>query len=85
MDYLFESDGHLIGFQHGDTYGKLYNKAECFYDAVTDSSCAVRQVKVFKIAICKCCLWLRFKEKSQISSICTPCRNWAMPPLSMII
>ena len=24
MDYLFESDGHLIGFQHGDTYGKLY-------------------------------------------------------------
>lgn len=35
MDYWFESDGHLIGFQHGDTYGKLYNKTEWFYDAVT--------------------------------------------------
>ena len=35
MDYLFESDRHMVGFQHGDTYGKLYNKAECFYDAVT--------------------------------------------------
>lgn len=35
MDYLFESDGHLIGFQLGDTYGKLYNKTEWFYDAVS--------------------------------------------------
>lgn len=35
MDYWFESDGHLIGFQHGGTYGKSYNKTEWFYDAVT--------------------------------------------------
>ena len=35
MDYWFESDGHLIGFHHGDTDGKFYNKTEWFYDAVT--------------------------------------------------
>ena len=34
MDYWFESDGHLIGFHHGDTDGKFYNKTEWFYDAV---------------------------------------------------
>ena len=35
VDYWFEPDGHLIGFHHGDTDGKLYNKTEWFYDAVT--------------------------------------------------
>ena len=35
VDYWFEPDGHLIGFHHGDTYGKSYNKTEWFYDAVT--------------------------------------------------
>lgn len=35
MDYWFESDGHLIGFHHGDTDGKSYNKTEWFYDAVS--------------------------------------------------
>ena len=35
VDYWFEPDGHLIGFQHGDTDGKFYNKTEWFYDAVT--------------------------------------------------
>ena len=35
VDYWFESDSHLIGFLHGDAYGKLYNKTEWFYDAVT--------------------------------------------------
>lgn len=25
MDYWFESDGHLIGFHHGNTDGKFYN------------------------------------------------------------
>lgn len=35
MDYWFESDGHLIGFHHGDTNGKFYNKTEWFYDAVS--------------------------------------------------
>ena len=35
VDYWFESDGHLIGFHHGDTDGKFYNKTEWFYDAVT--------------------------------------------------
>ena len=35
MDYWFESDGYLIGFHHGDTDGKFYNKTEWFYDAVT--------------------------------------------------
>ena len=35
MDYWFESGGHLIGFHHGDTDGKFYNKTEWFYDAVT--------------------------------------------------
>ena len=35
MDYWFESDGHLIGFHHGDTDGKFYNKTEWFYDAVS--------------------------------------------------
>lgn len=35
MDYWFESDGHLIGFHHGDTDAKFYNKTEWFYDAVT--------------------------------------------------
>ncbi len=34
-DYCFESDGHLIGFQHGDIDRKFYNKTEWFYDAVT--------------------------------------------------
>lgn len=34
-DYWFESGGHLIGFHHGDTYGKSYNKTEWFYDAVS--------------------------------------------------
>lgn len=34
-DYWFESDGHLIGFHHGDTDGKSYNKTEWFYDAVS--------------------------------------------------
>ena len=37
VDYWFEPDGHLIGFHHGDTYGKSYNKTEWFYDAVTGS------------------------------------------------
>ena len=35
MDYWFESDGHLIGFHHGNTDGKFYNKTEWFYDAVS--------------------------------------------------
>ena len=35
MDYWFESDSHLIGFNHGDTDGKSYNKTEWFYDAVS--------------------------------------------------
>lgn len=35
VDYWFESDGHLIGFHHGDTDGKFYNKTEWFYDAVS--------------------------------------------------
>ena len=35
VDYWFEPDGHLIGFQHGDTDGKFYYKTEWFYDAVT--------------------------------------------------
>ena len=35
MDYWFESDSHLIGFHHGDTDGKSYNKTEWFYDAVS--------------------------------------------------
>ena len=35
VDYWFEPDGHLIGFHHGDTDGKFYNKTEWFYDAVT--------------------------------------------------
>ena len=35
MDYWFESGGHLIGFHHGDTYGKSYNKTEWFYYAVS--------------------------------------------------
>lgn len=35
MDYWFETDGHLIGFHHGDTDGKSYNKTEWFYDAVS--------------------------------------------------
>ncbi len=35
MDYWFESDGHLIGFHHGDTDGKSYNKTEWFYYAVS--------------------------------------------------
>lgn len=35
MDYWFESGGHLIGFHHGDTDGKSYNKTEWFYDAVS--------------------------------------------------
>jgi hypothetical protein len=35
VDYWFKPDGHLIGFQHGDTDGKFYNKTEWFYDAVT--------------------------------------------------
>ena len=34
-DYWFESDGHLIGFHHGDTDGKSYNKTEWFYYAVS--------------------------------------------------
>ena len=35
MDYWFESGGHLIGFHHGDTDGKSYNKTEWFYYAVS--------------------------------------------------
>lgn len=35
VDYWFESDGHLIGFHHGDTDGKFYNKTEWFYDTVS--------------------------------------------------
>ena len=35
MDYWFESDGHLIGFHHGNTDGKFYNKTEWFYDAMS--------------------------------------------------
>ena len=35
LNYWFESDGHLIGFQHGATDCKLYDKSEWFYDAVT--------------------------------------------------
>ena len=35
VDYWFEPNGHLIGFHHGDTDGKFYNKTEWFYDAVT--------------------------------------------------
>lgn len=35
VDYWFESGGHLIGFHHGDTYGKSYNKTEWFYYAVS--------------------------------------------------
>ena len=35
VDYWFEPDGHLIGFHHGDTYGKSYNKTEWFYYAVS--------------------------------------------------
>ena len=35
VDYWFKPDGHLIGFQHGDTDGKFYNKTEWFYDTVT--------------------------------------------------
>lgn len=35
VDYWFESDGQLIGFHHGDTDGKSYNKTEWFYDAVS--------------------------------------------------
>ena len=35
MDYWFEPDGHLIGFHHGNTDGKFYNKTEWFYDAVS--------------------------------------------------
>ena len=35
VDYWFESGGHLIGFHHGDTDGKSYNKTEWFYDAVS--------------------------------------------------
>lgn len=35
VDYWFEPDGHLIGFHHGDTDGKSYNKTEWFYYAVS--------------------------------------------------
>ena len=35
VDYWFESGGHLIGFHHGDTDGKSYNKTEWFYYAVS--------------------------------------------------
>lgn len=35
VDYWFEPDDHLIGFHHGDTDGKSYNKTEWFYDAVS--------------------------------------------------
>ena len=35
VDYWFEPNGHLIGFHHGDTDGKFYNKTEWFYDAVS--------------------------------------------------
>ena len=35
VDYWFEPDGHLIGFHHGDTDGKFYNKTKWFYDTVT--------------------------------------------------
>ena len=34
-DYWFESDAHLVGFQHGDIPGKFYTKTEWFYDGVT--------------------------------------------------
>lgn len=35
VDYWFEPNGHLIGFHHGDTDAKFYNKTEWFYDAVS--------------------------------------------------
>lgn len=34
-DYWMEADGHLIGFQHGDTPGRFYDKTEWTYDAST--------------------------------------------------
>lgn len=33
VDYWFESDSRLVGFRHGDTPGKFYNKTTWRYDA----------------------------------------------------
>lgn len=82
MDYWFESDGHLIGFHHGDTDAKFYNKTEWFYDAVSGfimrgSASQSMQSRYMQV--------LLLTKQSQIICKCTPCRNWAMQPMRMEI